>query len=188
MSFWWKSCLWISHIYRRAGHVAKLFFSPNKCMISLLPVGLLFIPWLLEQFLSVIHFVSTEAVYSSPRHVGICQLFADETHLFLFQRQNQSYCKDSTCLKRISSGRKSSYLKLNLGKTEVALCKIPIFSRKYFPFLLVRKPSLWEFSHTIANFKGQDIGILTESWNSLSVCHLYPEDELWQLPQQMMLV
>lgn len=123
-------------------------------------------PWQREQFLSVMYSVSTEVLYSSPGHVGICQLFADEIHLFLFQRENQSHCKDPAVSERMSSGRKSSYLKLNLGKTEVALSNIPIFSRKPFSFLLVQKPSLWEFSHPTTNFKGQNIGILTESQNS----------------------
>lgn len=117
----------------------------------------IFIPWLREQLLWIMYSVSTEFVYSSPGHLGICQLSADKIQLFLFQRQNQSYCKYSTTSEKDQFWEEelNLSLKLNLGKTEVVLSDIPIFSRKHSPFLLVPKPSLWEFSHKTANFKGR---------------------------------
>lgn len=141
MSFWWQSCLWTSRIYRRAGHVAKFFFPLRTDAWFHFFQLAIFIPWLREQLPWVMYSVSTEFVYSSPGHVGICQLSADEIHLFLFQRQTQSYCKYSTTSEKDQFWEEelNLSLKLNLGKTEVVLSDVPIFSRKHSPFPLSPK-------------------------------------------------
>lgn len=98
LSFWGDNVSLMKELFMNLTSIQKGWAccqASHKYIISLLLIGLLFIPWLWEQFLTVTFSVSTEVVYSSPKHVEI-HWFLLMRSTFLFQRQSQSYFTDST--------------------------------------------------------------------------------------------
>lgn len=148
--------------------------APHKYIISLLLIGLLFIPWLWEQFLSVTFSVSTKVVYSSPEHVEIHWFLLMRSTCF-FQRQNQSYCRDSTMSEKDQFLEEEQLSQTPLGQNWSDTIQYPFSPGSTFFFSLRLKAYLWELSRTAARFKGQNTVILTEFQSSSQVCHLYPE-------------
>lgn len=164
MSFWWKSCLWISCIYRRVGHAAKLFFLHRNAWFHL-----------------------CQLAYSmTAGAISLCNVFCKYRSFVFFSwtcRNMPAFCwwdpplpfpeREPVLLQGCCSVWEDEFWEEEqLSQTQLGqnwsgtIQHTNIFSRKHFSFLLVQKPSLWEFSHTTTNSKGQNIGILTESQNS----------------------